>query len=164
MRTFRHILSAFLASFFLVSVTVAEISDEDLVRFVGEADKYRIVFGKVQSTIKKDDREGFAALVHYPFTIYQEKEECCGSDAVDTVEDREEFVERFDEIVTPEVRHVIKNQEFDELILNWRGLGFDVGTVWIVGYCVGEDEDDPCTETVVGVKSVNADAAKHAVE
>ena len=160
----RHFLGAIIASIFFTSASAGEISDEDLIGLFGEAAIYRNAFSEVQSTIKNDDREGFATLVHYPFTIYRDKEECCGSEAVDTIENSDEFVERFDEIVTPAVRQVIQNQEFDELIVNWRGLGFDLGAVWIVGHCVAEDADDPCADTIVGVKYISVDTAKLALE
>ena len=149
---------------FVPLIAIGEISDQDLEYYFGESAAYREVFEKVQSTIANDDRQGFAALVHYPFTIYREKEECCGSEAVDTVEDSAEFVERFDEIVTPAIRKIILKQKFDDLILNWRGLGFDLGTVWIVGYCVSGDDADPCQESVVRIKSVLTDSAKDVSE
>ncbi len=159
MFTLRKLLLGFLCASPCLSVADAEITDDDLIRIFGEAAEYRRVFNEVQSTIRDDDREGFAALVHYPFTIYREKKTCCGSDAVDTIEDSEEFIEKFDEIVTPGVRAAIKNQDFNKLSLGWRGLGFDLGVLWIVGHCVSDDETDPCAETIVGVQTIHADAA-----
>ena len=160
----RHFLSAIIASILSISATAGGISDEDLIGLFGEATVYRSAFSEVQSTIEKDDREGFAALVHYPFTIYRDKEECCGAEAIDTIEISDEFMEKFDEIVTTEVRQVIQRQKFDDLILNWRGLGFELGAVWIVGHCVAEDVDDACAETIVGVKYISTDTAKLAAE
>ncbi len=139
----------------------AEITDEDLERFFGESAPYRHVFEQVQSTIASDDRDGFANLIRYPFTIYKEKAECCGADAVDSVEDSAEFVERFDEIVTADVRKMILNQRFDDLNISWRGLGFELGVLWITGNCIGPDEDDPCTETTIGVQAIHSYVTKY---
>ena len=164
MKNFRFEISTLVATFLLASAAHAEITDEQLIWMFGEADIYRKVFAETQTTILNDDREGFAALVHYPFAVYQPKEECCGSEVLEIIEDADEFLEKFDEIVTPEVRKVIVDQEFDELLLNWRGLGFDVGAVWIVGHCIGDNEDDPCSETVVGIKSISAHSAKVAIQ
>ena len=94
-------------------------------------------------------------MAHYPFVVYASKDECCGSDVLLTIESPDEFVKRFEEIVTPQVRQVIENQKFDNLIANWRGLGFQNGTLWIVGYCVGTDQSDPCSETEIGMKTIN---------
>ncbi len=145
------------AVLFSLTTTVSageKITDNDLERMFGESAPYRHVFEQVQITIQANDREKFARLVHYPFTIYRSKDECCGAEAVDLVENHAEFVERYDEIVTPAVRDLVLAQKFDDLFFNWRGLGFDLGVLWITGYCVGPDEADPCTDTIVGVKSV----------
>ena len=159
----RQFLAAFLISGFFASSTAAEITDEDLVSMLGESEAYRVVFQNAQEAVRNDDRERFASLVHYPFSVYRMKEKCCGSDVVDTTENAREFEEKFDEIVTPDVRTLILNQDFDDLHLSWRGLGFKLGSVWIVGYCVGPQGEDECEITEVGIGAVHADAAKIAL-
>ncbi len=81
---------------------------------------------------------------------------CCQSEVVDTIEDSTEFVEKFDQIVTPDVIAVIHEQEFEDMMLNWEGLAFRHGAVWIIGYCSREDDANPCAETVVGIKTINS--------
>ncbi len=137
-----------------------KLTDETLTYLFGEAEPYRETFAKIQEAVRTDDREGFANLAHYPFTVYRPKEECCGSDVLVTVKGPDEFLARFDEIVPTSVKAIIENQQFDDLIANWRGLGFKHGTLWIVGYCVGPDESDPCSETIIRMKSINVDTPK----
>ena len=154
MSRIRILVAVLLAQMSVASVN-AEITDQDLVDLLGESVAYREVYDQVKSTIANDDREGFAALVHYPFSVLRQKG-CCKSEVVDTIENSTEFVEKFDEIVTPDVVKAIREQEFDDMILNCEGFAFPHGAVWIVGYCTSEDEADPCAETVVGIKTINS--------
>jgi hypothetical protein len=134
-----------------------KISDEDLERFFGESAPYREIFQRAKTTISEGDRAGFAELILYPFTVYREKDECCGSEAVSVLQDKKAFLEQFDKIVTPRIKQLILDQRFDDLSIDWRGLGYELGVVWIGGRCLNDD----CTDTHVGIAAINTDSAKY---
>ena len=134
-----------------------KISDEDLESFFGESAPYREIFQRAKTTISEGDRAGFAELIVYPFTVYREKDECCSSEAVSVLKDQKAFLEQFEKIVTPRIEQLILDQKFDDLNISWRGLGYELGVLWIGGECLNDD----CTDTHVGIVAIHTDSAKY---
>lgn len=131
------------------------ISDADLIRFFGEAAPYRDVFQRARTAIEVDDREGFARLIMYPFAVDPKLVGDCLLQTDAILQDEAEFLAHFESVITPQVRQLILDQEFDDLNISWRGLGYTWGVVWIVGHCI----DDGCTEAKVGIAAIHTSSA-----
>lgn len=125
--------------------------DSRLEYLFGGYQEYKKFFYDIKDAIAEDDRERFSTLIHYPFSIY-ERVDCCESKVSDIIEDKKEFVERFDEFVTDEVRVVVSAQEYEHLFANWKGIAFEGSVIWFGGYCLEADSD--CTDVKIGVISI----------
>jgi hypothetical protein len=126
--------------------TVADVNDtiDDLL---GDHTKFEEAFHAVQAAVAGDDAEGFAAWVAYPIGVNID-----GEDVV--VETPEALVELYDQFMTEEITAAVTGQRYEDVLVNYGGVMFGDGQVWINGVCV----DDECSDFDVRVVTIQSTA------
>jgi hypothetical protein len=133
------LLAALGLAFALSTVPAMAQTDADTDAAVdsalGDHAAYRAAFDAIQKAVAADDKAGFAAWVSYPIAVTADGEEMKLSDAA-------QFEEHYDNILTDEIKNVITTQKWADLLVNYQGIMFGNGQVWINGIC----KDDKCAE------------------
>ena len=143
---------------FLSSVTVALClsivpafaqSDADtdaaIDSVLGDHAQYREAFDALQAAVAEGDKTAFAEWVSYPITVLAAGEETAIGDAA-------EFVAHYDDIVTAGIAAAVTDQTWDSLFVNYQGVMFGNGEVWMNGIC----SDDSCTSFEVKVVTIQS--------
>ena len=87
-------------------------------------------------------------MVSYPLTIYGV------NTTIDKIETKKEFEEKFDDIVTPRITRIVKEQKFEDLHFNSGGVWLGLGDLWYSGICATSEEDG-CKDMVVKIVQLN---------
>jgi hypothetical protein len=126
--------------------TVADVNDtiDDLL---GDHTKFEEAFHAVQAAVAGGDAESFAAWVAYPIGVNID-----GEDVV--VETPEALVELYDQFMTEEITAAVTGQRYEDVLVNYGGVMFGDGQVWINGVCV----DDECSDFDVRVVTIQSTA------
>jgi hypothetical protein len=61
---------------------------------------------------------------------------------------KEQFIENYDSIVTPEMLEKVKEQQFSNLFYNYNGLNIGFGDIWFSGICM---DGDLCKKLTINV-------------
>ena len=67
---------------------------------------------------------------------------------------RSQFVKNYDAIMTGAITDAVVNQKLDELFVNWKGIMFGDGEVWIDGIC----SDNSCKNVDIKVATIQSTA------
>lgn len=110
---------------------------------LGDHKAYRDVFDRLKAGVAADNRADVAALVDYPISVKMDGKS-------HKVRSAEEFVASWDKIITPDIAQVITAQRFEDIFVNWRGMMFGDGQVWINGIC----RDKACSKTDIRVVTI----------
>jgi hypothetical protein len=144
MRTALLLTALMLAS--PVAAQTVEDVNNTIDNVLGDHTKFEEAFHAVQSAVADNDAEAFAAWVAYPIGVNIE-----GEDTV--LETPEALVEQYDSFMTEEITAAVTGQRYEEVLVNFQGIMFGEGQVWINGVCT----DDECSEfdaRVITIQSV----------
>ncbi|MBB3525014.1 hypothetical protein [Rhizobium sp. BK456] len=94
--------------------------------------------------MRSGDAETVAGLAEYPLTVKANGETY-------DVENAEDFVENFDDLVTPETRRAVGHQQYQDLFVNSDGVMLANGAVWIGAVC----DDNACEESHWAIIAIN---------
>ena len=119
--------------------SVNQSIDEQL----GDHTKYQAVIVALQKAVAEHDAKGVAALVSYPIGV-----EINGKET--NVKSPKVFEENYDGIITPSIADAITKQQYSDLFVNYQGIMFGDGEVWISGIC----NDDECKEFDAKVSTI----------
>ena len=119
--------------------SVNKTIDEQL----GDHTKYQAVIVALQKAVAEHDAKGVAALVSYPIGV-----EINGKET--NVKSAQVFEENYDGIITPSIADAITKQQYGDLFVNYQGIMFGDGEVWISGICL----DDACKEFDAKVSTI----------
>ena len=109
--------------------TTNQAIDENL----GDHTKYEAVITTFQKAVADHDAAGVAALVQYPIGLKVNGKEM-------HIKSAQAFAEHYDGIMTPSITKVVAGQKYEDLFVNYKGIMFGSGQVWINGIC----EDNAC--------------------
>lgn len=125
--------------------TDLEILDERTLYLFGEpASNVINFFLEIQDCVKTDNKEKLAGLILYPITI-------SSIDGVDTeIQNEDEFISHYDNIVTEKWKNVILSQEPTELFTNQDGVMVNRGELWFGPICL----DANCSEKKYFIYSI----------
>jgi hypothetical protein len=84
----------------------------------------------IQDTLRTDNREKLASLIHYPITISMLDESEL------EIENATEFIANYEKIVIPEWKDLVLAQEPSELFSNWQGAMVHRGELWFTAVCI----------------------------
>jgi len=106
----------------------------------GAPERFEEAFAVIQAAIGEDDATTLSEFIPLGSPLMVEGEEVVFDDA-------EAFIERYDALITPQIRDVVANQSFDTLFVNAEGVMFGAGEVWMTGICL----DDSCADFEVKI-------------
>ena len=86
----------------------------------------------IQDSLRTDNREKLASLIHYPITISMLDESEL------KIENAAEFIANYEKIVIPEWKALVLAQEPAELFSNWQGAMVHRGELWFTAVCIDE--------------------------
>lgn len=139
--------------FCLAAVPFAAQAAEDINATIdgvfGDHVLYEEAFVAIQTAVVEYEAEAVAEWIAYPIGVTVDGQAF-------SIEGPAEFVERYDTVITEEVREAVANQRYDDLFVNAEGVMFGNGQMWISGVC----GDDACTEfavRIVAIQSTTAD-------
>lgn len=115
---------------------------------LGDAAAYRTAFDRLQQGVKSTDKQAVAALVSYPISVVID-----GKPRV--IRDAQAFIASWDQVITAEIASVITSQRFADLLVNFQGVMFGDGQVWLTGIC----RDDTCAVSDVRVITIQSGPA-----
>jgi hypothetical protein len=124
--------------------TVEDVNDT-IDNLLGDHSKFEEAFVAVQAAVADHDPESFAAWVAYPIGV-----NIGGEDVV--VETPEALVELYDQFMTGEMTAAVVEQRYEDVVVNYQGLMFGDGQVWINGVCI----DDECSDFDVRVVTIQS--------
>lgn len=101
---------------------------------LGDHTRYQAVIGQLQQAVAAGDAATVAGLVEYPISV-----DIDGRDTM--IEDKDAFVARYDQFMTPEISKAIVDTRYGDLFVNYKGVMFGNGQAWINGIC----KDDQCS-------------------
>jgi hypothetical protein len=109
----------------------------------GDHAKYEAVILSFQKAVAAHDAAAVAELVGYPISVSINGRKT-------TIRNAKAFVANYDAIMTPDIVATIKNQRYEDLFVNYQGVMFGRGQVWVNGVC----EDKACKTQDVKVITI----------
>ena len=100
---------------------------------LGDHTRYQAVIQALQAAVAAGDAAKVAALAQYPFSV-----DIGGKATV--LKNEQEFVARYPDFMTPDIRKAIVDTKYADLFVNYKGVMFGSGQAWINGIC----KDDAC--------------------
>ncbi|OWV77007.1 hypothetical protein ATY76_03355 [Rhizobium sp. R339] len=94
--------------------------------------------------MRSGDAETIAGLAEYPLTVKANGETY-------DVENAEDFVENFDDLVTPDTRRAVGRQRYQDLFVSSEGVMLANGAVWMGAVC----DDNACDESHWAIIAIN---------
>ncbi|MDF0697055.1 hypothetical protein PYR71_11120 [Rhizobium sp. MC63] len=94
--------------------------------------------------MRSGDTETIAGLAEYPLSVKANGETY-------DVENAEDFVENFDDLVTPETRRAVGRQQYQDLFVSSEGVMLANGAVWMGAVC----DDNACDESHWAIIAIN---------
>lgn len=113
----------------------------------GSHDNYLAVINSFQAAVKAHDTTAVAAAVRYPIGV-----EINGK--ATTIKSASDFTKNYDAIMTKEITDAVINQNLDDLFVNWKGVMFGNGQIWINGIC----NDSTCKNVDIKVATIQSTA------
>ncbi|MDR7219774.1 hypothetical protein [Aminobacter aminovorans] len=145
----RYILLA--TSIALVGVVPAEAQNEttnqSIDQLLGDHTKYEAVINALQKAVAAHDAAGVAELVSYPIGVSVNGKEM-------HIRSAKAFAENYDGIFTPSITKAVTDQKYADLFVNYKGIMFGDGQVWINGIC----HDNACKNfdaKIIGIQDVS---------
>ena len=94
--------------------------------------------------MRSSDAGTVADLAEYPLTVK-------ANGKTYNVENAEDFIENFDDLVTPETRRAVGRQQYEDLFVNSDGVMLANGAVWMGAVC----EDNACQDSHWAIIAIN---------
>lgn len=101
---------------------------------LGDHRRYQAVIRELQAAVAAGDAGRVAPLVQYPLGV-----EMAGKKT--QLKNEKEFIERYPEFMTPDIRSAIVGTKYADLFVNYKGVMFGRGEAWINGICKDEKCD-----------------------
>jgi len=104
--------------------TTSQAIDQQL----GDHTKYQAAIASLQRSVAAHDAATVAGLVSYPIRVTLKGKPT-------TVASAKDFIARYDQIMTPDIAAAVTGQRYDDLFVNYKGVMFGNGQVWLNGIC-----------------------------
>ncbi len=121
--------------------------DQSIDTILGNHAKVHQIFTNLQQAVAKHDATAVAALVHYPIKVKLHGKPT-------SLRDPQAFIKNYDRIITPDISAVIQNQKYEDLFVNYQGVMFGNGEIWITGFCT----DNACKHSDIKIGTIQAAA------
>jgi hypothetical protein len=110
-----------------------------------------VFLASLQDAIRAENPSQIAALVNFPLRVGYSSRQSPRPARVVNIANAEEFIRRYSELFTPEVRAAVLAQPSETLFRNWQGAMVGNGELWYAGVC----RDTQCSDRRILVISVN---------
>ncbi|WP_197729683.1 hypothetical protein [Rhizobium ruizarguesonis] len=110
----------------------------------GDAASFDRSLRQLVRAMRSGDAETIAGLAEYPLTVKANGETY-------DVESAEDFIDNFDDLVTPETRRAVGRQQYEDLFVNSDGVMLAGGAVWMGAIC----EDNACEASHWAIIAIN---------
>jgi hypothetical protein len=133
------------------SFTWASSVEETRERLIFLYDKYQIYesfYYKLTKSILNKDIKAVASMNLYPLRVNSKSGNLL-------IKSKEEFIAKYDSIVTDKIFNAVKLEKFETLFANSTGMHIGDGDIWFTGYCIGKEIKKECEEVVVKVMAYN---------
>lgn len=117
--------------------------NQSIDQTLGDHTKYRAVIVALQKAVAAGDAKGVAALVSYPIGVKINGKET-------NIKSAKAFQDHYKAIFTPRITKAVVDQKYEDLFVNYQGIMFGDGQVWINGIC----KDDACKNFDVKVQTI----------
>jgi hypothetical protein len=112
-------------------------------KLLGDHRKYQRVILALQKAVINHAAAGVAAFVSYPIGVKLD-----GKTTI--IRTPKAFIRDYDRIITPAIAGVIEQQKYGDFFINYQGVMFGRGEVWINGICA----DSGCKQFDVKVVTI----------
>lgn len=123
-------------------------SDSDVFNRIeelhGDAASFDRPLRQLVKAMRSGDAETIAGLAEYPLTVKANGETY-------DVENAEDFIDNFDDLVTPETRSAVGGQQYEDLFVNSDGVMLAGGAIWMGAIC----EDNACEASHWAITAIN---------
>ena len=136
----------------MIPLTVFAGTDDDMDKrlssFSDDWESYKEFFFDFRNKLKANDLDALSEMMNFPLSV---------NDGVskNKIKTKKEFISKFKDIFTSDVKDVVLNQEYKELFVNWKGLMYGNGTVWVSGICAPDSPLGECKDLKVKVITIN---------
>jgi hypothetical protein len=125
-------------------------TDKSIDNLLGDHVKFQHLMTTLQQDVAAHDAAAVATLIRYPFAATIN-----GKDV--TLQIPMDFTQNYDSIITPAIAETIKNQRYEDLFVNYKGVMFGNGELWIAAIC----RDKSCVQSDLKVITIqSADGKK----
>ncbi len=94
--------------------------------------------------MRSGDAETIASLADYPLTVQ------ANGETYDVLNEQD-FIDNFDDLVSPQTRRAVGRQQYADLFVNSDGVMLADGAVWMAAIC----EDDACENSHWAITAIN---------
>ncbi|MBY3063549.1 hypothetical protein HFO74_08880 [Rhizobium laguerreae] len=110
----------------------------------GDAASFDRPLRRLVRAMRSGDAETIAGLAEYPLTVKANGETY-------DVENAEDFIDNFDDLVTSETRRAVGRQQYQDLFVNSEGVMLAGGAVWMGAVC----GDNACEASHWAIIAIN---------
>ncbi|MCH4545814.1 hypothetical protein MK632_08525 [Rhizobium changzhiense] len=123
-------------------------SDSDVYNRIeelhGDAAGFDRPLRQLVKAMRSGDAETIAGLAEYPLMVKANGETY-------DVENAEDFIDNFDDLVTPETRSAVGRQQYEDLFVNSDGDMLAGGAIWMGAIC----DDNACEASHWAITAIN---------
>lgn len=123
-------------------------SEEDVMADIenlhGQSVEFGEIYAQLQDAFLFDNPTQLADLAFYPLEVAANGE-------LYELNDPQDLVDNFYDLITPETFEALASQDFDDLIVTSDGVGFANGALWMSLVCL----DDACSTAEWGIIRIN---------
>ncbi|OAV52303.1 hypothetical protein A6U98_26200 [Rhizobium sp. WYCCWR10014] len=123
-------------------------SDSDVYNRIeelhGDAAGFDRPLRQLVKAMRSDEAETIAGLGEYPLTVKANNETY-------DVKNAEDFIDNFDDLVTPQTRRAVGRQQYKDLFVNSDGVMLAGGAVWMGAVC----DDNACEASHWAIIAIN---------
>jgi hypothetical protein len=102
--------------------------DQQIDQLLGDHAQYQAVFAALQKAVAGHEAATVANLIDYPINV------SVGGKRR-TIKSARDFVNQYNAIMSPSIAKVVVDQKYEDLFVNYRGVMFGRGQVWLNGIC-----------------------------
>ncbi|MDO3408422.1 hypothetical protein QWJ34_01430 [Saccharibacillus sp. CPCC 101409] len=130
------------------STSASSSVEKKLVNVAGfkDASNVKAFYANLQRAVAKGDKAAVAARVHYPLSVYLDTDDDKPA-AKTVIKTKAQFLNKYNQIFTEDVRESLAETSFAELFVNQDGASIDDGHIWFT----------PSKSGMPGISTVNVD-------
>lgn len=102
--------------------------DSQLDGLYGTHEIYHHFFDALKDNIIQRHKDKVAAVVRYPLIVQLNGKQV-------KIQSKQQFIKNYDQIITPKIEQIVKEQQYVGMLSTYRGMAFGNGEIWFAGLC-----------------------------